>query len=162
MRILRTFLSDRRFGCQLLRRARIYAGCRYRADRGTSPQLAAHLEAQGFRTEVHAHSGNAPAPGSELRIQFTTDQRYQAFLSRSVDAEVLGMRVRIACREDVTQGTLWAYSDPRRRLSKRKKDETGPDPARRSLSRAEISIPLNRGNNSTADDRSVFVGPGSS
>jgi hypothetical protein len=35
----------------------------------------------------------------------------------------LGMRVKIACLEDVTQGKLWAYSDPRRRLSKRKKDE---------------------------------------
>jgi hypothetical protein len=40
-----------------------------------------------------------------------------------VEAEVLGTRVKIACVEDVTQGKLWAYSDPRRRLSKRKKDE---------------------------------------
>ena len=30
--------------------------------------------------------------------------------------------MKIACVEDVTQG-LWAYSDPGRRLSKRKKDE---------------------------------------
>ncbi len=36
---------------------------------------------------------------------------------------MLGMRVKIACLEDVTQGKLWAYGDPRRRLSKRKKDE---------------------------------------
>jgi hypothetical protein len=36
---------------------------------------------------------------------------------------VLGMRVKIACLEDITQGKLWAYGDPRRRLSKRKKDE---------------------------------------
>lgn len=33
------------------------------------------------------------------------------------------MTVKIACLEDVTQGKLWAYSDPKRRLSKRKKDE---------------------------------------
>lgn len=33
------------------------------------------------------------------------------------------MRVRVACLEDVTQGKLWAWGDPRRRLSKRKKDE---------------------------------------
>ena len=33
------------------------------------------------------------------------------------------MRARIACLEDVTRGKLWAYGDPRRRLSKRKKDE---------------------------------------
>ena len=40
-----------------------------------------------------------------------------------MEAEVLGIRVRVACLEDVTRGKLWAYSDPRRRLSKRKKDE---------------------------------------
>ena len=40
-----------------------------------------------------------------------------------MEATVLGIRVKVACREDVAQGKLWAYSDPRRRLSKRKKDE---------------------------------------
>jgi hypothetical protein len=35
----------------------------------------------------------------------------------------LGLRARVASLEDVTQGKLWAYGDPRRRLSKRKKDE---------------------------------------
>ncbi len=69
--------------------------------------LNAHLEEQG----------------SDLRIQFTTDPRYQAFLPRSVNAEVLGMPVKIASLEDVNQGKLWAYSDPKRRLTKRKKDE---------------------------------------
>jgi len=59
------------------------------------PELTAHLEAQGFKTE--------------LRIQFTTDERYQAFPARSVAANVLGMQVKVACREDVTQGSLWAY-----------------------------------------------------
>lgn len=85
--------------------------------------LAADLGRQGFRTDEHPHSVNAQAPGSELRIQFTTDERYQAFLARSVEAAVLGLRVRVACLEDVTQGKLWAYGDPQRRLSKRKKDE---------------------------------------
>jgi hypothetical protein len=85
--------------------------------------LRAHLEEQGFKIEIHQHSVNALAPGSELRIQFTTDERYEAFVARSVEADVLGMRVKIASLEDVTQGKLWAYGDPRRRLSKRKKDE---------------------------------------
>ena len=82
--------------------------------------LSAHLQIQGFKIDVHPHSVNATAPGSQLRIQFTTDERYQDFLSRSVEAEVLGIRVRIACLHDVTQGKLWEYSDPQRRLSKRK------------------------------------------
>jgi len=87
------------------------------------PQVSAQLQDQGFKIEEHAHSVNALATGSELRIQFTTDERYQAFLPRSVEADVLGVRVRVACLEDVTRGKVWAYSDPRRRLSKRKKDE---------------------------------------
>jgi hypothetical protein len=85
--------------------------------------LSAHLREQGFRTEEHPHSVNALAAGSQLRIQFTTDERYQTFLERSVESEVLGIHVRVACLEDVTRGKLWAYSDPQRRLSKRKKDE---------------------------------------
>ena len=87
------------------------------------PKLSACLQEQGFKTEEHPHPVNALAPGSELRIQFTRDERYQAFLARSVEAEVLGLRVRVASLEDVTQGKLWAYGDSRRRLSKRKKDE---------------------------------------
>jgi hypothetical protein len=85
--------------------------------------LAGHLQQQGFQTDEHPHSLNVQAPGSDLRVQFTMDERYQAFLPRSVEAKVLGVRVRIASLEDVTQGKLWAYGDPQRRLSKRKKDE---------------------------------------
>jgi hypothetical protein len=87
------------------------------------PRLTAELEGQGFRIEQHPHSLNAQSPGSDLRIQFTTDTRYQNFPDRAGEAEVLGVRVRVACLEDVTRGKLWAYGDPARRLSKRKKDE---------------------------------------
>jgi hypothetical protein len=66
---------------------------------------------------------NALSPDSQLRVQFTTDQRYQAFVPRAVEAEVLGVQVKVACLQDVTQGKLWAYTDPSRRPSKRKKDE---------------------------------------
>ena len=81
------------------------------------------LKQEGFAIDEYAHSFNASSPGSDLRIQFTTDERYQEFLNRAVDADVLGVRTRIASLMDVTQGKLWAYSDPQRRLSKRKKDE---------------------------------------
>jgi hypothetical protein len=87
------------------------------------PDLSACLREQGFKTEEFPHSVNALAPASQLRIQFTTDPRYQSFLERAVEAEVLGVRAKIASLRDVTQGKLWAYGDPRRRLSKRKKDE---------------------------------------
>jgi len=64
----------------------------------------------------HVHS-------SELRIQFTLDLRYQPFVHRAVEREVLGMRVKVAQLDDIVQGKLWAWSDPARRLAKRKKDE---------------------------------------
>jgi hypothetical protein len=114
-------------------------------------RLSAHLQEQGFRTEEHPHSVNAQTPGSELRIQFTTDARYRAFLARSVEAVVLGVHVRVACLEDIVQGKLWAYSDPRRRLSKRKKDELDlirlaeAHPELRSLYPQELQDQLDRG-----------------
>jgi hypothetical protein len=86
-------------------------------------ELADRLRSEGFSIEEHEHSLNAQGAGSDLRIQFTTDVWYQAFPERAVDAVVLGVRVRVACLEDVTRGKLWAYGDPSRRLSKRKKDE---------------------------------------
>lgn len=64
----------------------------------------------------HVHS-------SELRIQFTLDLRCQPFVHRAVEREVLGVRVKVAQLDDIVQGKLWAWSDPARRLAKRKKDE---------------------------------------
>ena len=81
------------------------------------------LEAGGFSIETFPHSMNARAPQSELRIQFTTDPRYQAFPANAQEHEVLGVRLPVAALEDLVQGKLWAYSDPERRLTKRKKDE---------------------------------------
>ena len=89
--------------------------------------LAGKLREQGFAIEEHEHSLNAQGPGSDLRIQFTTDARYQAFLARSVEAVVLGIRVRVACLQDTTQGKLWAYGDPTRRFSKRRLIQTKKD-----------------------------------
>jgi hypothetical protein len=64
---------------------------------------------------------------------------------------VLGAKVKIACLEDVTQGRLWAYGDPRRRLSKRKKDELDlirlaeAYPSLKSCYPAELREQLGRG-----------------
>ena len=61
--------------------------------------------------------------GSELRIQFTTDPRYQDFLADTETKNVLGHEVPVASLANVVRGKVWAWSDPKRRLSKRKKDE---------------------------------------
>jgi hypothetical protein len=115
------------------------------------PELAAHLEAHGFKTDLQKYSVNAQAPASELRIQFTTDERYQAFPDRSVEAQVLGIRAQVACLQDVTQGKLWECGDPHRRLSKRKKDELDlirlakAYPELKSLYPSELREQLDRG-----------------
>jgi hypothetical protein len=85
--------------------------------------VSAHLGEAGSRTEMHPHSLNASTPGSDLRIQLTTDQRYRAFLDRAVQFLVLGVPAKVACLEDLPQGMLWAYEDPQRIMSRRKKDE---------------------------------------
>ena len=64
---------------------------------------------------------------------------------------MLGVRVKIASLEDVAQGKLWAYSDPQRRLSKRKKDELDlirlaeTFPALKSLYPGELRDQIDRG-----------------
>ena len=86
-------------------------------------ELKLTLAQSEFRVEEFAHSVNAQAPASDLRIQFTSDPRYQSFLSKAEEKEVLGVPVRVAALEDIVQGKLWAYLDPQRRMTKRKKDE---------------------------------------
>ena len=61
--------------------------------------------------------------GSELRIQLTTDIRYQEFLNDTNLMEVLGEQVPVASLMNITRGKIWAWSDQTRRPTKRKKDE---------------------------------------
>jgi len=81
------------------------------------------LAALGFKVEDHPHSLNALRAGSQLSIQFTKDERYAGFPARAELRETLGVHLRVACLADLVQAKTWAWSDPKRRLSKRKKDE---------------------------------------
>ena len=85
--------------------------------------VAARLGGLGFKIEDHEHSLNAIRTGSQLSIQFTKDDRYSGFPARAVIRETLGVRLRVAALPDLVQAKIWAWSDPHRRLSKRKKDE---------------------------------------
>jgi len=78
--------------------------------------------ARGLKAEVHPHSVNLKSQDSDLRIQLQTDPRYQEFIPRSENRQVLGYMLPVAAVEDVLQGKLWAYQDERRRPSKRQKD----------------------------------------
>ncbi len=81
------------------------------------------FRAVGFVLEEFAHSLNAIKPGSKLRIQFTQDPRYLAFIDRAERREVLGQLIPVARLEDIVQGKVWAWSDAESRTTKRKKDE---------------------------------------
>lgn len=77
----------------------------------------------GFSIEEFQHSLNARMSGSDLRIQFSLDHRYQEFLGDTTLKKVLGQRVPVASLTNVVRGKVWAWSDEKRRVSKRKKDE---------------------------------------
>ena len=89
----------------------------------TLARVRESLATAGFRFEEFAHSLNASKPGSKLQIQFTQDARYQDFIGRAERCEVLGNFVPVAKLEDIMQGKIWAWMDPERRSTKRKKDE---------------------------------------
>lgn len=77
---------------------------------------------QGFHVELFPHSLNVSGAGSDLRVQIQLDSRYQPFIKRASERDVLGERLPVASMEDVLQGKIWAALDPQRRASKRQKD----------------------------------------
>jgi len=84
--------------------------------------VTAAARAQALKVEQLEHRVNLTSEKSDLRIQLQTDPRYQEFLSRAVQKEVLGYPLRVASVTDVLQGKVWAYLDKSRRRSKRQKD----------------------------------------
>lgn len=87
------------------------------------PQVKYEPERAGFVVQQFAPSLNAQPAESKLNVQFTTDSRYQEFLSGTKQHEVLGLRIPVANLENIIRGKVWALRDSERRLSKRKKDE---------------------------------------
>lgn len=87
------------------------------------PLVRAELAALGFTVQEETWSLNVQHAGSELRIQFTKDPRYQGFLAGAISARVLGCDAKVAAISDLVAGKVMAWRDPNRRLSKRKKDE---------------------------------------
>jgi Nucleotidyl transferase AbiEii toxin, Type IV TA system len=89
-----------------------------------SDQLVAAeaLLRDAFTVERFPHSLNVSLPGSALRVQVQLDPRYAPFVDRAALRDVLGLRLPVACVEDLLQGKLWAVTDATRRSSKRQKD----------------------------------------
>lgn len=77
---------------------------------------------RGLKVERFEHSVNITSPDSDLKIQLQTDARYQKFINRADERDVLGYKMKVARLEDILQGKVWAYTDKERRRSKRQKD----------------------------------------
>jgi len=88
---------------------------------GETDRLAG-LFPPSVKLERFTHSINLSATGSDLRVQFQTDPRYEDFPDRAETQNVLGHQLPVARLEDLLQGKVWAASDDTRRASKRQKD----------------------------------------
>ena len=77
---------------------------------------------KGLKVDRFEHRVNLTSEKSDLRIQLQTDRRYQEFIPRARQKEVMGYKMKVAALADVLRGKVWAYSDESRRRSKRQKD----------------------------------------
>jgi len=89
---------------------------------GNIDKVCKMAEAKGLKIGRFENSINLTSPKSDLRIQLQTDARYQPFIDRARQKDILGYRMNVASLEDVLQGKIWAYSDEQRRKSKKQKD----------------------------------------
>ena len=79
------------------------------------------LSQAGFKAKKFAWSVNLKGH-SKVSVQISTEEVYREFPARSVRADIHGILMRVASREDTLRGKLLAWQDPRRRASKRQKD----------------------------------------
>lgn len=75
-----------------------------------------------FVSEKSPHRIKLTHSKSDLRIQLQINPRYQEFIKNASIKDVMGYKINVAALEDVLQGKIWAYSDEKRRASKRQKD----------------------------------------
>jgi len=79
------------------------------------------LTQAGFTAERFQWSVNFKGH-SEVALQLTTEPLYADFPKRSIAADVHGILLRVASKEDTLRGKVRAWSDQTRRHSKRIKD----------------------------------------
>lgn len=79
------------------------------------------LVAIGFQPKQFEWSINLQGT-SKVSVQISTEDFYQEFPSRGVSADVHGILMRVASLKDTLAGKVAAWSDAKRRPSKRQKD----------------------------------------
>ena len=79
------------------------------------------LRAAGFTAKKFACSFNLKGR-SQVSVQISTEAVYRDFPARSTPADIHGILMRVASREDTLRGKILACQDPEHRASKRQKD----------------------------------------
>jgi hypothetical protein len=79
------------------------------------------LRAAGFTAKKFKWSVNLKGK-SKVSVQISTEDFYADFPARSQPADIHGILMRVASREDTLRGKILAWQDPERRASKRQKD----------------------------------------
>lgn len=79
------------------------------------------LRTAGFTAKKFKWSVNLKGR-SKVSVQISTEDFYQDFPARSKPADIHGILMRVASREDTLRGKILAWQDPERRASKRQKD----------------------------------------
>jgi len=86
------------------------------------PLLHETLKQRGFKTKKHPHTIEVTSKDSALRIHIQLDKRYEEFLRDAKFRNVLGYKIRVAKKENLLLGKIWAYLDPERNKLKKEKD----------------------------------------
>ncbi|MEW6684960.1 MAG: hypothetical protein AB1393_01980 [Candidatus Edwardsbacteria bacterium] len=84
--------------------------------------LKEKLKSKGFKIKTHPHTYEVTHLNSEVRIQIQRDNRYQEFIKGATFCKVLDYRMRVAKKEDLLCGKLWASQDKTRNKLKKEKD----------------------------------------
>jgi len=87
-----------------------------RIEEAVKSLIKAGFTARKFRWSVNLKGR------SQVSVQISTEEICQDFPARSVPADIHGILMRVASREDTLCGKLLAYQDVRQRASKRQKD----------------------------------------
>lgn len=80
------------------------------------------LKKENFKIKSNQHTCEVKSKNSDLRIQIQKNVRYQDFIGNSKELKVLGYKMKIAKKEDILRGKIWAYQDKKRNIIKRERD----------------------------------------
>lgn len=84
--------------------------------------LKKNLKTKGFKIKTHPYTYEITHPKSDIRIQIQRDKRYRGFIKNAILKRVLDYKMKVAAKEDLLSGKIWASQDKTRNRLKKEKD----------------------------------------